>query len=385
MNQEKNNEIDLMLRKLGRQNDGAAESASEDQHLDADELNMYAENVLVPATRARYTEHLADCAQCRQIVSKLSLAAGGVIHEKEATVPASSGIKDLLSRLFSPMVLKYAAPALVLVIITSIGFWMFTDSWSRQTATQNDSVQSVAKNEPAAPAPSITYGLQENAREVNSSVEPQKQSADTRQRTEVQQPTATPNEAPKETEERKRDEPTKVTDSVAATPANVSGASAPAAPRPVVATEKAGEDVVSKKNKAAEPPPPDRDAGAGKAPEAKAEYQPKSAIAGATSSPAKLRGAPVDRVQQERESDEAGRRADKKDDGETRSVAGRQFRREGSKWIDTAYSSQATTNISRGSEQYRALVADEPSIRTIADQLGGEVIVVWKGRVYRIR
>jgi hypothetical protein len=41
--------------------------------------------------------------------------------------------------------------------------------------------------------------------------------------------------------------------------------------------------------------------------------------------------------------------------------------------------------VTRGSEQYRALVADEPGIKTIADQLGGEVIVVWKGRAYKIR
>jgi hypothetical protein len=42
-------------------------------------------------------------------------------------------------------------------------------------------------------------------------------------------------------------------------------------------------------------------------------------------------------------------------------------------------------NLTRGSEQYRALVADEPAIKNIADQLDGEIVVVWKGRAYRIR
>jgi hypothetical protein len=75
-----------------------------------------------------------------------------------------------------------------------------------------------------------------------------------------------------------------------------------------------------------------------------------------------------------------------KDQAETISVAGRRFRKHGSVWIDVAYSSsQGTTNVTRGSEQYRALIADEPGIRTIAEQLKGEVIVVWKGHVYRIR
>jgi hypothetical protein len=75
-----------------------------------------------------------------------------------------------------------------------------------------------------------------------------------------------------------------------------------------------------------------------------------------------------------------------KSDAETRTVAGRKFRRTGSAWIDTAYkSSQAVTSVRRNSEQYRALVADEPELRRISDALGGEITVVWKGRAYRIR
>ena len=70
----------------------------------------------------------------------------------------------------------------------------------------------------------------------------------------------------------------------------------------------------------------------------------------------------------------------------TRSVAGRRFRKTASGWVDTAYdASKSVTNVARGSEQYRALVADEPSIRSIAEQLDGVVIVVWKGSTYRIR
>ena len=69
---------------------------------------------------------------------------------------------------------------------------------------------------------------------------------------------------------------------------------------------------------------------------------------------------------------------------ESQSVNGRQFVRRNGAWVDVAYRSQATTNVKRGSDQYRALVADEPGLRTIANQLDGEVIVVWKGRAYRI-
>ena len=71
---------------------------------------------------------------------------------------------------------------------------------------------------------------------------------------------------------------------------------------------------------------------------------------------------------------------------ETRSVMGRQFTREDDAWVDTAYQpSRATVRVARGSDQFRALVADEPGLRTIAEQLNGVVIVVWKSRAYRIQ
>jgi hypothetical protein len=75
-----------------------------------------------------------------------------------------------------------------------------------------------------------------------------------------------------------------------------------------------------------------------------------------------------------------------KDNGVMRSVGGRRFRKQNEMWVDTAYDSgSAIVNVARSSEQYRALIADEPTIKTIAEQLEGTIIVVWKGRTYRIR
>ncbi|HWS56462.1 MAG TPA: hypothetical protein VN228_20155, partial [Pyrinomonadaceae bacterium] len=72
--------------------------------------------------------------------------------------------------------------------------------------------------------------------------------------------------------------------------------------------------------------------------------------------------------------------------GETRSVAGRRFRREGGAWVDVNYRpTMSMTGVRRGTESYRALVADHPELGRIAEQLGGEVITVIGGRAYRIR
>ncbi len=85
MKQETNNEIDLLLRRLGRRQDAPASDGDlrvDTDHLDADELSSYAENALPAAARARYTEHLAECTRCRELVVQLSSAAGVVVAEE---------------------------------------------------------------------------------------------------------------------------------------------------------------------------------------------------------------------------------------------------------------------------------------------------------------
>jgi len=68
---------------------------------------------------------------------------------------------------------------------------------------------------------------------------------------------------------------------------------------------------------------------------------------------------------------------------ETRSAGGHKFRRQGNAWVDSKFkSSMSITNVTRGSDAFRAL---DPAVRSMAEQLGGEVIVVSKGKAYRIR
>ena len=73
--------MDLLLRRLSRRGDGVprdGETSAVDRHLDVDELSSYAQNALPAPARARYTEHLADCASCRKLVTELSLSLGAV-------------------------------------------------------------------------------------------------------------------------------------------------------------------------------------------------------------------------------------------------------------------------------------------------------------------
>lgn len=67
--------------------------------------------------------------------------------------------------------------------------------------------------------------------------------------------------------------------------------------------------------------------------------------------------------------------------GESRSVGGKTFRNVGGIWFDSAYTSQQPIMIRRGSDDYKRL---DSGLRSIAENLGGTVVVVWKSRAYRI-
>jgi len=68
-------QIDILLRRYARR----AERDLGTQHLDADELNAFAEGAVPAEARSRYTSHLADCSHCRQLVSQLAMASGAAI------------------------------------------------------------------------------------------------------------------------------------------------------------------------------------------------------------------------------------------------------------------------------------------------------------------
>jgi len=366
--------MDLLLRRLGRRQDAGTSG----EHLDADELSSYAENVLPVAARARYTEHLAECARCRDIVVQLSSAAGVVAVAETSSAPEPSGLRKFLAGLFSPMVLRYAAPALGLIIVAAIGVVVLR--------RQNRPADSVAQ-------------LQEASRPIFSITQPQPTAS-----AETDKNVANKVESPAATGPRQRE----TSKETAAQPAPVPNApptvsSVTAENRQPTNEKKAADEEVAK-----EPAPPPKAAppAATPADEPRAKvddvaqkretetrmqkYEEKPAEVAAARAPARNKTGSLRVVEPASVAGTAGRRDAEqqkdKDDADVRSVAGRRFRKERGIWIDTAYdSSQSTTNITRGSEQYRSLIGDEPQIKTIADQLDGEIIVVWKGRPYRIR
>ena len=423
-------EMDRILRGHARRNsetlratrdagsDGVAASRT-GAHLDADEMSAYAEGALPEAARSRYFAHLADCDSCRKLVTDLTLAAS-ISNEGKARIAAldikpPTSWRKWLGAIFSPPVLRYGVPALALfaVIIVAIV----------ATRSQREAA-SVAQNKDGSgySAPADAPGL---SKAGNTAA------------TGTAQNHSNSNAAPF-SEQQSQTQPVVVGTPLPATSAPLEEA-APAVSQNTVAKpatsqaddakDKSGEFVGGKREQdevaAAAPPPapksPVLSAPAATEPENRdrreAQKESKVAEKGDDALPMNGRAAGGVIVNKKMETNEdregAGRTTstttarstqnqvrrkpsaaaksgpadmatEKERSAETRNVGGRYFQRQGSAWVDTAYnSSRSTTNIRRGSEQYRALVADEPGLRTIAEQLGGEVLVVWKSRAYR--
>jgi cytoskeletal protein RodZ len=356
MKEERNNEIDLLLRRLSRA-EAASEPPIDGDHLDADELNSYVENALPAAARARYTGHLSECASCRKLVAQLSSPVG-LVNEKVSAVSEASAFKKFIANLFSPMVLRYAVPALGLIVVAAIGFTVLRRDRQRNEpsvaqVTEQDRSMATPSNEQAPSPPSSS-----NSRVAAPAKSP---------------PTAAP----------------RPHESIAA---DAAPAPAPNAPPTVTVTTDVRQDAAKAEVQTAaanspEPKPTATPIAVHKQttvqPVASADSRSENTAAPASAGTGSARSGvfSVGELAKTRRAE-----AREKDSAETRSVAGRRFRKEKGVWIDTEYdSARATVNLTRGSEQYRALVADEPTIKTIADQLDGEIIVIWKGRAYHIR
>jgi putative zinc finger protein len=385
MKQETDNEMDLLLRRLGRRPDIPLSGANGDvNHLDADELNAYAENVLPAAARARYTTHLAECARCRELVVQLS-AAAGVVPVVETTAAAGpSGLKRFLASLFSPMVLRYAVPALGLIVVAAIGLFVLQQRQGKQTRLaqleQAPTQNSITKPE-QPPASNFSYDSSQAetaaAKPAKSSGSPENKPAAVAAKPEG----GLAGDLASDTVAKKTDQP------VTAEP--------PPAPKPTAVTDENQQAAAEARKEA----PPSRVA---QAPTAsvnvtaadKVEQTPEAASVNSGPAADKRQAAPrvgalagaVSAGRSKVQRDDAAEKEKDQNEAETRTVAGRRFRKQGGVWVDTAYNfSRSATTLTRGSEQYRALIADEPDIKAIADALDGEVLVVWKGRPYRIK
>ncbi len=398
MKQTENNEMDLLLRNMAKRTSSVSEPANGGQqtaHLDADELNAFAEHSLPSAARTRYTAHLVDCSRCRKLVAELSAAAGLPRTESKADREAHTSFWQRLPAFLSPSVLRFALPALAILGAITVAMITFRQSTSSSFVAR----QGEAPNAANSPVPSQT--------QLDSVIEPGQTPAATNPASAAQA-----NSAP--AKESKADVPKEQSKGVTLDGlTTVDSSGAVVAKDAAKSGDSAGEKAQPKFAPDPSPPAPAAVAAARPQTAATAEVNKNEAIAKQKEQdaegvrevqeerrPAKdsgdflsrsrkaatagRGGVGVTSSQARRDEAEQDKRSNQSE--ETREVAGRRFRKQGNSWVDSAYGGgRIVMTVVRGSEQYRVLIADEPGIRTIAESLVGEVIVVWKGRAYRIR
>src|SRR5260370_19809839 len=149
-------QIDVLLRRHAER----ARSNAGIEHLDADELNAFAERSLPAAVRSRCVSHLADCDDCRRLVSQLAISAGAVAKAQAARVPATAHISWLekLGVFFRPPALRYAAFAAVVVVAVGVAILVM-----RQTRQNRESTL-VAQNEQPSQARADSTKSEETAK-----------------------------------------------------------------------------------------------------------------------------------------------------------------------------------------------------------------------------
>ena len=428
--QPEDSQIDVLLKRYGRE----AGSGVPAEHLDADELNAFAERSAPAAARSRYVSHLAECEDCRKLATQLSIAAGATANVGAGAIETASGsFRQKLTSFFAPPMLRYAAFAAVLVVAVGVTFLALRN--------QRDSAPRLAQNEQANDTQATAVKQDDRAAQTT------KQTAQT-----YASPSATTSQLT-ENVDRKKDE-SKVAAADTAAPPKPQKEAVAAADQPALAQKRAGELITAERQREGQqpsfaPPPPgeagrvqsksaeERDAqraasvsGPQKSEPASDKFkvmdrsvggisqnraaqggddrtrndqamnqqstnqqaqqnqQSQNRMRDSNSQAMTLGNLPANRARDDvsneaRKPATGAARSESEKAPETRSIGGHKFRRQGNAWVDSKFkSSMSITNVARGSDAFRAL---DPAVRSMAEQLGGEVIVVSKGKAYRIR
>ncbi|MBL8181991.1 MAG: hypothetical protein JNL64_10325 [Blastocatellia bacterium] len=352
-------EMDALLRRARGET-----AAAVGDHIDADAISAFAENALPDAMRRVYMSHLADCDRCRKqlsfSISTMETAAPTAATQEAAVVATAT--ESLWSRFFRAPNLAMVMGALVLMFGSLLGYLAL-----QNPSSQNATVATANKPESRADGTAAQSFEAPNASAPAAN---------------VPMTAATPGNG------------------VAAVPPTGTSADDLAKGRSVAstATESTTADAITggETMPAAKPVPPSAPA----------------------TQPSLSGGVPADReVTTSKDEDKAVAKADdytrdgtprtpkKVNEGPTRgnmsiqqqienntqvyempvrkrSAGGRTFEDRNGVWTDTAYRGQAVTVYKRGSEPYKKL---DSGIRSIADQLGGTVIIVAGSRAYKIQ
>ena len=433
-------EMDSLLRRRARGTaelrswgDGPGDGLS-GAHLDADELGAFAEGALPAAARVAAASHLADCDRCRGVVVGLARVAGAGTEVKDQAVAATSesarpsAWRALVASLFAPRGLRYATPVLALSLVAVVSYVALRSNNRGALPTAREDRQQTGTAMKESPTTATDSAANANASGLvgqNSNAAPREEQGAGAPSVPVRGHGGADAPQPAEADTAREDAQPSVASPPPPPAAAAEGPAELSKAAPKTATTEEGEaaktdnkEKSENRDKSARASEPADEVASNDAvqqnraarsranqvqmPDGGASNQQKrGADNNASSGYGNVGGAGSVASPKESDRERAGSRSEasgraraakqteRKDDDEkdsqTRTAAGHRFRREGSAWVDVNYkSSMSSTGVRRGTEGFRALVADVPEVGRVAEAIGGDVTVVVGGRAYRI-
>ncbi|NNE66326.1 MAG: hypothetical protein HKN33_07145 [Pyrinomonadaceae bacterium] len=386
MEREFDKEIDALLRKAAKS--GAAAASVLDSHLDADEISMFAENALPDSARPRVISHMADCDRCRTILSNVVTLNAEDESTAKVVAPVSSPAavetetSSWLSRLFTTKNLAFGFGAIALVFAGFLGFAVvqnMNSTGADLAKAEPNEIQAPAAKSASNTAASSNLAETEDAKDTAD--EPEGDSKDNAAGdADFAQPVS-PDVGAVTGKDVALPRNTPVSDGVSGRRDVARSVSRPDDKKPAVVTDSTEEFADRSVADAEQPPKP-----------VIAASEPTRPAITTRSGVSKPKAAPVQEermAKKKREEDDVGRAAtgnktaakeDKSSRG--RKISGKTFTRRNGVWYDSAYRNQPTKNIKRGTTEFEALDA---GVRSIANQLSGTVVVVWKSKALKIQ
>jgi hypothetical protein len=404
-------QMDILMRRFAGR---AAEARPGHGHLDPDEVSAFAEGVLPAATRARYVSHLADCEDCRKLTSQLTIASG---RAAEISLPASETVRartwwQRLGGLGTLPAWRYAVSALVILAVVGVAFVVWRrsaqPSESLVAQVQPSEDQQRAAERPAVAEPEVTRNISPSP---SSGTVPQATPApgasDKEATVTALSPAPPPVKAVPATEGETKSTIAGGVAPVAAEKApgyapqppadyrmddrarqqqSIAGAT-PGGPRRNESYDKykvdrASSGDVAKQRDEDRSITANQNVAQNKPAEATDSPRPESTF-GLSRRAEATKSGPRKAEPSGREETKDGQKKESDQIEHTRSAGGRKFQRQGAVWVDSNYkTSMKVKTIARGSDDFQKL---DSGLRSIAQQLGGDIIVVWKGKGYRIR
>lgn len=369
-------EIDAILRK-GRDARGVLvgdDAPEPKKHLDADTIAAFAENALPGQARLLYTEHLASCDRCRRSLSN------AIVMNREADAAAASTIWPTVektgvpwySKIFRTPSLAVAMGSLVLVFTGVLGYLVL------QRQGQDAANNAIVSQATAPDAGNAPYYTGEPAANTNAAPE-----VNITANSVAQQPpsgpaaTAASNTAPGATSAKPAEEKEAAEDrrNFGVTLDGVASATEPQPAPPAAAMRAPADQPKTERDEmlAATGDDAKDKSGAGvRSAESRARMD-REAMPDALKKVGPSRAGPLNTQQQ--------MNSNIGEMSVTRSVGGKTFFNRNGAWVDTVYSGQTVTLVRRGSSEFKKL---DSGLRSIANELYGTVIVIWKGKAYRI-